>query len=280
MILLTARERSAGRRQDMDSTMIFSVQNDLESLPEKISQQLNELILQRDLKAGDKLPNEFELAESLNVGRNTVREAVKILVAKNILEIRRGKGTYVSQRPGEVEDPLGLAYLSDNTLSTVELMEVRKRLEPWIARLAAMRATDREISILREICEELNQSLEENVGISVDLDVRYHKAIAACTHNRIVQKLLPAITYGVFVYSVTTASSGINDNHALLYTSIRTHREIMEGIAAHDPEKAEAAMMEHLQANETKLQLILSQQQGKEISFEEILKGNELLKEE
>ena len=65
-------------------------------LSERVAQQISSLIKEQNIGVGDKLPNEFELAESLNVGRGTIREAVKLLVARNCLEIRRGKGTYVT----------------------------------------------------------------------------------------------------------------------------------------------------------------------------------------
>ena len=80
------------------SSMFKNVQQQREiPLSEKVAQQIGNLIKERNIQIGDKLPNEFELAESLNVGRGTIREAVKILVARNCLEIRRGKGTFVTE---------------------------------------------------------------------------------------------------------------------------------------------------------------------------------------
>ena len=71
--------------------------------------RINQVIIDQNINAGEKLPNEFELAAHLNVGRGTIREAVKLLVARNCLEIRRGKGTFVVEKPGQIEDPLGFA---------------------------------------------------------------------------------------------------------------------------------------------------------------------------
>lgn len=82
-------------------------------LAEQVADYILKLIVDSGLEAGAKLPNEFELAERTGVGRGTIREAVKILVSRNILEIRRGAGTYVSDRQGIVEDPLGLAFIKD-----------------------------------------------------------------------------------------------------------------------------------------------------------------------
>ena len=114
------------------------------SLSERVAQQISDLIKERNIGVGDKLPNEFELAESLNVGRGTIREAVKILVARNCLEIRRGKGTFVTEKIGQVTDPLGFEYIADKVKLTEELYEVRFQIEPWIASLAAKRIREDE----------------------------------------------------------------------------------------------------------------------------------------
>ena len=72
------------------------------SLAEQVADKLSEMIQEQALAEGQKLPNEFELAELLNVGRGTIREAVKLLVSRNVLEIQRGRGTFVKQSPGVV----------------------------------------------------------------------------------------------------------------------------------------------------------------------------------
>ncbi|WEM59119.1 GntR family transcriptional regulator [Streptococcus parauberis] len=72
--------------------------------------QLLDLILERNYETGAKLPNEFELAEDLNVGRSTIREAVRTLVARNILEVKQGSGTFISPKRGVSEDPLVFPY--------------------------------------------------------------------------------------------------------------------------------------------------------------------------
>ena len=88
-----------------------SIDSNNKLLPEKVSEQIVQLISDRKLKAGEKLPNEFEMAEQLNVGRGTIREAVKILVSRNVVEIKRGRGTFVSETPGLMDDPC-LLYTS------------------------------------------------------------------------------------------------------------------------------------------------------------------------
>ena len=120
---------------------------------------IRDRIVAGSFAAGQQLPNEFDLAEQLGVGRGTVREAVKILVSRNILEIRRGCGTFVCSHPGRVEDPLGFSFVRDKKKLALDLCEVRMMLEPEIAALAAARATDQEIESLRKAAEEVEQEL-------------------------------------------------------------------------------------------------------------------------
>ena len=89
-----------------DHSVFSNIQdNRTSSLAEQVADQINQVIIDQNINAGEKLPNEFELAARLNVGRGTIREAVKLLVARNCLEIRRGKGTFVAVLAGGAQDP-------------------------------------------------------------------------------------------------------------------------------------------------------------------------------
>ena len=105
-------------------------------LGSQIEDSLMEYILNEPVAIGEKLPNEFELAEKFGVGRSTIREAVKSLVSKGVLEVRRGSGTYVVSTSSLEEDPLGLGRFEDKYHLALELFEVRLMLEPEIAALA------------------------------------------------------------------------------------------------------------------------------------------------
>ena len=136
-----------------DHSVFSNIQdNRTSSLAEQVADQINQVIIDQNINAGEKLPNEFELAARLNVGRGTIREAVKLLVARNCLEIRRGKGTFVVEKPGQIEDPLGFAYVKDKITLAVDLMELRLQLEPWVAQLAAQRIEETEKDTLRQLC--------------------------------------------------------------------------------------------------------------------------------
>ena len=91
------------------------------------------MILDKPFRIGEKLPNEFALGEKFGVGRSTVREAVKLLISRGILEVRRGSGTYVVGTTPSDMDPLGLRHLEDKMSFALDLADVRILSEPGIA---------------------------------------------------------------------------------------------------------------------------------------------------
>src|SRR5690554_5605099 len=95
------------------------------TLAEKAAQELLKFIQDKNMMEGEKLPNEYELSKQLGVGRNTVREAVRILASRNILKIKQGAGTFISDKPGMVEDPLGFLFMEDRRKLVSDLMQVR-----------------------------------------------------------------------------------------------------------------------------------------------------------
>ena len=219
------------------------------SLPERTAEQISRLIREQQLTSEDKLPSEFELAELLHVGRGTIREGVKLLVARNVLEIRRGKGTYIAPNPGEVPDPLGFSYYPDQLRLAMDLVEIRGHLEPWVARMAAEHAAEEDIKRLRESCSVVEQDILSERDHSQN-DVLFHVAIAKCTQNLVVPKLIPIITYAVKLFVSLTESR-------LRMETIVGHREILEAISGGDGQRAEKAMAQHIEYNRALLQEIV-----------------------
>lgn len=216
------------------------------SLPEQTAEQISKLIVEQHLTSGDKLPSEFELAELLNVGRGTVREGVKLLVARNVLEIRRGKGTYIASNPGEVDDPLGFAFYPDQLQLALDLVEVRKQMEPWVVRMAAERAAPEDLKALRETCTVVEQDILAERDHSKN-DVLFHVAIAKCTHNLVVPKLIPIVTYAVTLFVSLTEGR-------LKMQTLVDHREILDSICDQNGERAAEAMVRHIEYNRAMLE--------------------------
>lgn len=221
------------------------------SLPEKTAEQISRLIVEQHLTSEDKLPSEFELAEQLKVGRGTIREGIKLLVARNVLEIRRGKGTYIAQNPGEVSDPLGFAYYPDQLRLAMDLVEIRGQVEPWAARMAAERALEEDLKKLRETCAVVEQDILAERDHSKS-DVAFHVAIAECTHNLVVPKLIPIITYAITLFVSLTESR-------LKMETLVDHRELLEAICGRDGERAAGAMRRHIEYNRALMQEIIGE---------------------
>jgi len=231
------------------------------SLAEQTAEQISRLIVERQLTSEDKLPSEFELAELLHVGRGTVREGVKLLIARNVLEIRRGKGTYIAPNPGEIPDPLGFAYYPDQFQLAMDLVEIRGQVEPWVAKMAAERATREDLEALRKTCSVVEQDILAERDHSKN-DVFFHVAIAKCTHNLVVPKLIPIITYAITLFVSLTESR-------LRMETLVDHRELLDAICGRDGERAAKVMARHIEYNRALMQEIVSSLRRKEQGIEE-----------
>ena len=221
------------------------LQEKRQSLAEQVADRISEMIKEQALTAGQKLPNEFELARLLNVGRGTVREAVKLLVSRNVLEIQRGRGTFVNQSPGVVDDPLGFNYIQDKYRLAQDLLEMRMMLEPKIAELAAIRATSDDVREITALCDEVEGMIRRGEPY-LKKDVEFHARIASSTGNQVMPAIIPIITKGVSYFVEIT-------KYSLDRETIETHRQIINAIASHDPLAANAAMSQHLIYNRDRM---------------------------
>lgn len=207
----------------------------------QIEDELMKYILQKPVEVGEKIPNEFELAEMFQVGRSTVREAVKGLVSRGILEVRRGAGTYVINTVSVENDPLGLGELEDKYMMSLELFEIRLIIEPEIAALASQHATKADREKLLELCDETEQLYTSGLN-HIQKDIEFHNHIAVCSKNRVIERLMPVIHSSVVTFASVT-------NRMLKNETIETHRAITESIINGDPVGARCAMIMHLTYN-------------------------------
>lgn len=227
--------------------MLESSQQKGQSLAQQVASKMEEFIKEQRYKAGDKLPNEFELATELNVGRGTIREAIKLLAARNVVIIQRGKGTFVSENPGLTEDPLGLSFITDKKRLSHDLMDVRVMIEPEIAKLAAEHATPAEVEEMEAICLVIEKLIHENKNHE-EKDIQLHSAIAKASKNVVVPSLIPIIQTAISLFINLT-------NRSLKEETIETHRQIVEAIKIKDGEAAKKAMQRHLGYNKDELNI-------------------------
>jgi len=212
---------------------------------QEVASHIKELIRDKKLKPGEKLPNELELCALFSVSRPTVREAVKALVSQGIIEIRRGKGTYVSQEPGIAEDPLGLDFITTPNLR-LTLIEARLIIEPGAARLAAQKADDNDIAKIAASVKAMEEVVyQHKVEIHTELD--FHRSIAEATRNPVIMRIIPIIMESIVKTYRDAPRTSEDHRHAF-----EEHKVIYEAIAARDPERSYDAMQSHLEASYTR----------------------------
>ncbi|MFA6507825.1 MAG: FadR/GntR family transcriptional regulator [Treponemataceae bacterium] len=205
-----------------------------------VEAQIKVLIRSEKLKPGEKLPNEMELSALFSVSRPTVREAVKSLISQNIVEIQRGKGTFVSKNPGLVDDPLGLDFVLNPNLRLC-LIEARLVIEPGVARLATLNADEDDLRRIEGVVHEMEEIVRRNqVGMNIELD--FHRSIAQATKNPVILRLVPVIVDSIVKTYRDAPRTSEDHRHAL-----EEHIEIYEAIKSGNPETAYKAMERHLE---------------------------------
>lgn len=214
------------------------------TLGEKTADELIRLIRERGYRPGQKLPTEYELSGLLNVSRNTIREALRVLVSRNIINIRQGSGTFVSPKNGVADDPLGFSLVEDQEKLVLDLLQVRCILEPQIAALAAENAQADDLETLRTICEELERLIQEGKDFS-QKDQEFHVQIAKCSHNIVMSNLIPTISAGVTAFSLAVSRQEY-------VQTVKSHRDILQAIRARRPVEAQQAMLLHLLYNQSR----------------------------
>lgn len=207
-------------------------------LTDKVADDIVRTIIGKELKPGDKLPNEFDLASKLGVGRSTVREAIKILVSRNVVEIRRGAGTFVSTRSGVSEDPLGLQFLDDDIRVATDLLQLRFLIEPRLASLAAGNSTPEQIAEMMQLCDACEKKMLAGERFAEE-NTSFHAAIARASGNVVVPNL------AVILCGPPSMMPG-TPSEEMRHELARTHREILSAIAARDGMAAYDAMLLHL----------------------------------
>lgn len=219
---------------------------DKPSAVERAMEQIIRYLMEEGLGDGERLPNERELAERLGVGRSTLREALQRLTTRNVLEVRRGVGTFVSYKHGVADDPLGFTLIRDKERLARDLLEFRILIEPRAAALAALHATDADIAELDFLCSSVDDLIRSGEP-HLERDQEFHTCIARCGGNIIMPKLLPII-HGAIGLFIAETGGQLRDE------TIRTHRAIFNAIRAHDPVAANDAMYLHLIYNRDRLQ--------------------------
>jgi GntR family transcriptional regulator, transcriptional repressor for pyruvate dehydrogenase complex len=195
-------------------------------------EKIKGMIVAGELRPGDRLPREPDLAERLGLSRNSLREAVKALSLIRVLDVRQGDGTYVtSLAPGLLLDALSFVVDFHRDDTVLEFLEVRRNLEPSATALAASRMTDDQIDELRALLAELG----DNPGIDalVANDLEFHRRIAAGSGNGVLRSLIDGL-------------SGPTTRARIWRETREQHNAIVEAIASRQPELARSWAVVHV----------------------------------
>jgi GntR family transcriptional repressor for pyruvate dehydrogenase complex len=221
-------------------------------LTEAAIQQIRQLVSDGELLPGQRLPPEAELAEALGTSRSTVREAVRALVTTQVLDVRRGDGTYVtSLRPELLLAGIGAAADLLQNEFTLELVQVRRILEPAATALAATRMTDAVLDQLERCLHQMSTASSHEALVRYDEE--FHGIVAATSGNATLASMLTGVS------SRTTrgrAWRGVIEAGATDRT-VSEHTEILAALRTRDPKLAEAAALMHVSTTEAWFRKVL-----------------------
>ncbi len=213
-------------------------------ISDQVFEQLRELIYKGDFKSGSQIPPERDLAQSMEVSRTSVRNAINKLVTMGILEHRQGQGTFVLPPDNRTGNPLtAVMQASDATLD--DLLEVRLGLESNAAMLAAQRASEVDLIAMRKYIEEMEEDLRATDKIAPESDVAFHMALAFAAKNPVLIHLMRSFYDFLFV--------GIKQNLIHFYMDrkvlddiVEQHRKILNAVEKKDAKNAFEAMNFHI----------------------------------
>lgn len=197
------------------------------------------ITIEKRFLPGEKLPNENDLSEELKVSRTTLREAIRVLATNNIVEIRRGLGTFVRD-DFDTEAKGDLTAMTSIKANARELYEVRLIVEPEAAYYATLRAGDEEIRHILMLGNKIEAAIADSKD-RTEAERAFHKAIATATHNAFISKLLPV------VYEAIDKGVRLSDNNdQVVRDTVKDHKMIMDFIEARNAEGARSAMKIHI----------------------------------
>jgi len=196
--------------------------------------RLKEALLRKTLRPGDYLPSETELTKTFGVSKSSVREAVKMLQAMGVVEVRRGQGTRVRQHPGpDAISPLVFRLIMEAGYPD-DLVELRLMFEPAFAVMAMERATDEDRDRIRQALGRLERSARAG-SPTADDDIAFHLAILQTTRNPLV------IRIGETIFQLFRPSISVSMKH-IASRAVQDHRRIFDAFCSGDPARLREAV--------------------------------------
>lgn len=213
---------------------------------EQVIEQIKLSIEAGEISPGDKLPSERELAVKLSISRSVVREAMSVLSAQGLLDIRPGIGVFLADDEEQQLIQGMNRILNKEQVDVSELLEVRQGLECQAAYLAAQRATDKDLQGIRDALLKLEKAVNEN-QVAAKEDFAFHAAIVRASKNILIIEMLALLSDRfIAALSKSRSQSLLKPNKAKQV--VIEHYEIYEAIQSRDPERAHEMMLKHLES--------------------------------
>jgi GntR family transcriptional repressor for pyruvate dehydrogenase complex len=211
-------------------------------LYEQIVQQIEESVLNGSLKPGDQLPAERELAQRLGVSRTAVREAVKALREKGLVEAYSGRGTFITDGTSNAaRQSFDLMVKIGQQESSTHLAELRLILEPGIAALAAERMEEEYLAAMREAVAVMDRA-QKDPAAYIEADLDFHLALAEAVANPLILSLIDSIVGLLREQRIKIFNVEGGPQRGQIH-----HKRILDAVERHDPEMARSAMRAHLE---------------------------------
>ena len=210
------------------------------SVVQSIREQILDLISEGKLVPGVKLPSEKELMIDLGVSRPALREALRMMIGEDLLEVKPGLGTYVKQPTSATAIQTEIISLLLKKEDLNEIMEVRRILEPEIAAKAAKRATDEDIKNLEKLLDEIEESIRKEVS-TFDQAWTFHRILAQAAANQALTKIAE-----ILFEMIKTYEQPLYDDFFDPLKELIEHREILHTIKTGDCNRARSVMLAHL----------------------------------
>lgn len=229
----------------MDS--LNKTQHAPEQVADGVIERIERLITNGVLKVGEPLPSERNLSEKLGVSRTALREALGRLRGMGIIATAHGKGSYVARLSRDIDTSPLLHLFGTQPRTLYDLMEVRAVLESEASRLAALRATQADLVMIRRRFEEM-QMADSNLSLEAHAkrDHAFHRAINEASHNPILVHTLESLEE-LMLRSVFASVCNLYHRPALKRVIDRQHQRLFSAIEAHDPQLAARVSREHIE---------------------------------
>ncbi len=213
-----------------------------QNLYHEVANQLDKMIMQEHLKIGDRLPSEQELAQRFGVSRNVVREALKGLSERGLIERTPGKGAFIAKPSSEMIKDILQRLIVLGNVSATEMFEIRIALESQCAGYAAERATAEDLERLERIVRQMPQA-SRNIDEWVLLDLEFHIAIAQASKNALFKELITPLV-SLFIPHFKKGYRRMDQTER-----VGIHAKIYNAIKSHKADTAMRLMEEHIQVS-------------------------------